>query len=137
MPRRSTTDPWDDRARRRIRAWGLYQQGWSQQRIAEELGVTQGAVSQWLKRAREGGGVNALHGRPAPGRQPALNNQQFAQLSALLARGPAAYGIRGDRWTTKRVAIVLKEVFGVSYHPGHVSRLLRKHCPGWRNAKNE
>jgi hypothetical protein len=28
--------------------------------------------------------------------------------------------------------VVLKQVFGVTYHPGHVSRLLQKHCPDWR-----
>jgi transcriptional regulator with XRE-family HTH domain len=33
--------------------------GWKQKDIAEALGVTKGAVSQWLKRAREGG-IDAL-----------------------------------------------------------------------------
>jgi hypothetical protein len=31
------------------------------------------------------------------------------------------------------VAGLLMQVFDVSYHPAHVSRLLRKHCPGWRD----
>ena len=34
---------------RRLRAWELYQAGWKQVAIAEALGVTPGAVSQWLK----------------------------------------------------------------------------------------
>jgi predicted transcriptional regulator len=38
---------------RRLRAWELHQKGWQQQAIAEALGVTQGAVSQWLKRVKE------------------------------------------------------------------------------------
>ena len=37
----------------RLRAWELHQKGWKQQAIAEALGVTQGAVSQWLKRAQD------------------------------------------------------------------------------------
>jgi len=37
--------------------------GWSQQQIAEALGVTAGAVSQWMRRGREGG-EEALKRRP-------------------------------------------------------------------------
>ena len=39
----------DWREARRFRAWALKEQGWSQVRIAEALGVTEGAVSQWFK----------------------------------------------------------------------------------------
>ena len=47
----------DWRAERRKRAWALKQQGWLQKDIAAALGVSEGAVSQWLKRAREAGGI--------------------------------------------------------------------------------
>jgi transposase len=40
---------------RRLQAWHLKQQGWSQRQIAEALGVSEGAVSQWMTRAREAG----------------------------------------------------------------------------------
>src|SRR5262245_7263650 len=40
---------------RRQRAWELHQAGWWQKDIAVALGVTRGAVSQWIKRGREGG----------------------------------------------------------------------------------
>jgi predicted transcriptional regulator len=42
-----------------LRAFELKQEGWPQQRIADALGVSKGAVSQWMKRAREEG-VQAL-----------------------------------------------------------------------------
>jgi transposase len=48
--------------------------------IAAALGVTGGAVSQWLKRAREQG-VEALRRHPAPGRQPRLTAEQLAHLA--------------------------------------------------------
>src|SRR5438067_1689547 len=48
--------PRDWREARRLRAWELKQQGWQQRMIAAALGVTPGAVSQWLKRAAAGGG---------------------------------------------------------------------------------
>ena len=40
---------------RRKRAYEMVQNGWPQKKVAEALGVSEGAVSQWMKRAREGG----------------------------------------------------------------------------------
>src|SRR4051794_26819845 len=108
--------PRDWREERRRRAWALKQQGWSQRRIAEALGVTEGAVSQWLKQAREGGGVAALRARVAPGPTPKLTAAQREQLPALLQRGAEHYGFIGAVWTTKRVAAVIQRHFGVRYH---------------------
>ena len=115
--------PMDWREGRRRRAWELKEQGWKQQDIAAALGVTGGAVSQWLKRAREQG-VAGLRRHPAPGPTPKLTATQLAQLPALLERGAESYGFRGQVWTCKRVAEVIRRTFGVTYHPAHVSRLL-------------
>lgn len=110
---------------RRLRAWELDQQGWSQTDIAQALGVTCGAVSQWLKTARQAGPA-ALLSRPVPGRPPKLTPEQLAQLPALLMEGASTYGFRGEVWTCGRVAEVIQHQFGVSYHPAHVSRLLKQ-----------
>ncbi len=69
--------PVDWREGRRLRAWELKQQGWTQQAIAEALGVTPGAVSQWMTRAKAGG-VQALRRRPAPGPTPKLIDSALA-----------------------------------------------------------
>src|SRR5947209_8685983 len=95
--------PKDWREGRRLRAWDLTQAGWKQKDIASALGVTAGAVSQWLRRARDGG-VAALRHRPAPGAPPRLSAAQREQIPALLARGAEAYGFLGDVWTCPRVA---------------------------------
>ena len=121
---------WDEG--RRLRAWELKQQGWKQADIARALGVTDGAVSRWLKRARDGG-VEALRHRPPPGPTPRLSAEQRAQLLEILARGAEAWQWRGDLWTTKRVAAVIRAVLGVGWQRAHVSRLLRE-C-GWRPQK--
>ncbi len=120
--------PRDWREARRLRAWELQQQGWKQNKIAEALGVTKGAVSQWLARARTAG-VAGLRTRPAPGAPARLRADQLAQLPALLVRGAPAFGFIGDVWTRARVAEVIKGQFGVTYHPDHVGRLLR--AVGW------
>ncbi len=115
----------DWREGRRLRAFELKQQGWSQQRIAEALGVSKGAVSQWMKRARHGGGPQALKRTPAPGATPRLSEDERAKLPELLAQGAEAHGFRGEVWTCERVATVIRKEFGVSYHPAHVSRVVR------------
>jgi transposase len=117
----STPHTWKDA--RRLRAWHLKQQGWSQRQIAVAMGVSEGAVSQWMKRAREAG-PEALRRRPPPGAPRRLSPEQLARLPELLRRGPAAYGFRGELWTRTRVAAIIRLEFGVSYHPRHVGRLL-------------
>lgn len=125
---KSAAQPKDWREGRRLRAWELHKQGWKQKDIASALGVTQGAVSQWLARGRDGG-VAALRTRTSPGAPARLSAMQLAQLPALLARGAPAFGVLGDVWTRARVAEVIKREFGVAYHPDHVGRLLR--TIGW------
>ena len=115
MARQTFPTPHDWREGRRLRAWALARQGWPQRTIAAALGVTEGAVSQWLKRGREGGA--------AP---PKLSVAQRGELPALLARGPEAYGFRGDVWTGPRVVWLIAARFGVRYHRSHISRLLRR-----------
>src|SRR4051812_44289062 len=115
----------DWREGRRLRAWELKeQQGWNQQQIADALGVTKGAVSQWIKRGRERG-VEGLKHRIASGAPPRLSEEERARLPELLAQGAPAHGFRGDVWTCERVAEVIRKEFGVVYHPAHVSRLLK------------
>ena len=124
--------PRDSREGRRLRAWALHQQGWTGTAIAEALGVSTGAVSQWLKRAPEGG-VEALYRQPPPGPPPRLTAEQRGQIPSLLAQGAEAFGFLGDVWTAKRVAVVIRQEFGVRYHPDHVGRLLR--TAGWSPQK--
>jgi transposase len=114
----------DWREGRRLRAWELKQEGWKQQDIARALGVSKGAVSQWMKRAKQEG-IEALKHRPPPGAKARLSEGERAKLPELLAQGAPAHGFRGEVWTCARVAEVIRKEFGVSYHPAHVSRLLR------------
>ena len=84
----------DWREGRRLRAWELYQQGWKQKDMAAALGVTEGAVSQWITKGKSLG-AEALRHRPSPGAPPKLRPEQLAQLPRLLARGAEAFGFRG------------------------------------------
>lgn len=128
MSSATRSEPRDWREGRRLRALALHEAGWQGKAIAEALGVTPGAVSQWLKRARVGGRA-ALRSQPPPGPTPRLSAEQRASLPTVLARGAEAFGFVGDVWTTGRAATVIRREFGVGYHPAHVSRLLR--AIGW------
>ncbi len=123
--RKRDEDRGDWKEWRRRRAWELCQQGWNQKEIAQALGVTQGAVSQWMKVGREQG-AEGLRGKLAPGPKARLSQEQLARLPALLDQGAEAHGFRGAVWTTQRVAQLLSKQFGVTYHPAHMSRLLKR-----------
>jgi transposase len=106
----------------RFRAWELHEEKhWPQCLIAEALGVTQGAVSQWIKRGIEGG------------REALRHRKLLGRLLDILREGAEVVGFPGDVWTCDRVAWVIEAEFGVRYHPAHVSRILRA-C-GWSQQK--
>jgi transposase len=103
----------------------LKQQGWYQRDIAEALGIREETVSRWLALARNGG-REALLAHPGPGHPPKLSDSQRRLIPEFLWHGPEAYGFRGQVWTRARIARVIQEEFGVSYHKGHVGRLLQE-----------
>jgi transposase len=124
---RSTLTNRDERWQeaRRFRALRLKEQGWKQAKIAQELGVTPGAVSQWFKRVREEGS-EALQTRKGGGPKPKLREEEIEKLPELLARGPQAYGFRGHTWTRSRIISVIQQVYGVEFSHGHIGRIMRK-----------
>lgn len=111
-----------------MRALTLKHGGWSQREIAEALGVSNPAVSQWLAAAKSGG-RNALRSRHSPGHACRLTADQKRLIPEFLWHGAEAYGFRGELWTCARIAFVIQEEFGVRYHKGHVGRLLKE--LGW------
>jgi transposase len=123
MTRESRPTNWQEA--RRWRAWELKQSGWSQQAIAVALGVTKGAVSQWMQ-AVERDGSEALCARPHTGRPPELATTDLRRLPECLVHGAEAYGFRGEVWTCARIAKVIEWEFGIRYHKAHVSRLLKR-----------
>ena len=124
----------DMREYRRFRAWEMHQQGYTQQAIADALGLSQSGVSRILKRAREGG-PDALKSRKAPGAKPRLSDAQKAELLQKLEQGAEAFGFEGDVWTTKRIARMIEKEFGVRYHPDYIGPFLRQ--MGWSWQKPE
>jgi len=131
MDEKKQKEPKDWREARRLQAWALKQKGWKQKDIAEALGVSKGAVSQWFNKAASEG-VAALRKRKGGGPKPRLSAEQVNQLPALLSQGAEYFGFRGDVWTRARVAAVIKQTFGVTYSRTHIGWLLDKIGWSWQ-----
>lgn len=120
--------------RRRLRAASLLADGKGVAETARLVSASLTSVKRW-KQAWEQGGVEALAARPIPGRKSKLSRSQQERLVKILVAGPRAAGYRTELWTCARVAAVIADRFGVSYHPDHVGRLL--HALGFSPQKPE
>lgn len=119
--------------RRRI-AGKLLLQGMSIEQVADTVEASTSAVGRW-KQVVEREGLEGLNVKPAPGRPPRLSSAERRRLEALLRKGPRAAGMASDAWTCPRVARLIAEQFGVTYHPDHVRRILD--ALGWSCQKPE
>ncbi len=109
---------------RRRDAVAMLKQGVSATAVAKALKVSLVSVGRWRKAARDGG-AKALSARPHPGRPLKLSVPDRRRLLGLLREGPTAHGFGSELWTLGRVAEVIEDRFGVSYHVSQVWRILR------------
>jgi transposase len=73
--------------------------------------------------ARQGPGLSA---KPVPGAKRRLTDAQLRELEQLLDQGAPAHGFPNGLWTAARVTQVIRRRFGVTYHPEHVRKLLKR-----------
>jgi transposase len=114
----------DWREARRKRAFELKNKGWLQRDIAQALGISEAAVSLWMSN-KDRLGNEAWRSKARGHKEAKLTKQQLSLIPELLSYGAEAYGFLGDIWTCARIAIIIKEEFGISYHKAHVSRILK------------
>src|SRR5262249_39472447 len=69
---------------------------------------------------------DGLAATPHPGPTPRLSDAQLAQLDGLLRQGATAHGWANELWTAPRVTEVIRRHFGVSFHPEHVRKILKR-----------
>jgi transposase len=119
----------EQEARRRL-AVRRVGEGWSPADTAAFLGVHAETVRRWA-RAHKAAGDGGLAGKPHPGRRPFLTPEQQDEALGWLARRPTEFGFRTDLWTAARVARLIRERFGVAYHPNYLREWLarRGHTP--------
>jgi transposase len=111
--------------RRRFEALKLLKQGYNQSEVGRRVKVCSQTVSRWARAVSEEG-ERALEAVGRAGRKPLLDEKQRERLIARLLQGPEKLGYETPLWSCSRVAHLIEEEFGVSYHSGHVWKLLRQ-----------
>ena len=117
--------------RRRRRAVELVEQGESPTVVARILGVRPTSLHRWRRMAHKSHGLDA---RPAPGPTPRLSDAQLHNLQRFLHQGAKKHGWPTDLWTANRVALLIRQRFGIAFHPEHVRKILKRRL-GWTSQK--
>lgn len=117
--------------RRRTRAVEALARGESPTVIAGVLGVAVGSVHRWRRDAGRPGGLAAV---PHPGPEPRLTDAQLRRLEKMLLKGAKQHGWHNELWAASRVARLIQDLFGVSYHPEHVRKILHRRLE-WTSQK--
>ena len=117
--------------RRRRRAVQLVEQGESPTLVARIFGVRIPTIHRWRRMAQKPHGLDA---RPIPGPTPRLSNYHLRKLERLLRQGAKKHGWPNELWTADRVTRLIQQRFGVSFHPEHVRKILKRRL-GWTSQK--
>jgi transposase len=112
-----------------LRAAELFAQGRTQAEVARTLDVSRQSAHVWHTDWLQGG-VDALRSRCPTGLDPKLSAAQLARVEEALLAGAMANGFDTDLWTLERIAVVITQLTGVRYHPGHVW-VIRRRRLGW------
>lgn len=109
--------------KRRMKAIRLFERDITPAEVARRLGVHRQSATRWRKEWLAGG-KEALESKGKLGRKRELTEEQEVELAALLEAGAVAAGLPTEAWTLPRVAKLVRERFGIGYHPSHVGKVL-------------
>jgi transposase len=108
----------------RIQAILLSLEGKSPPAIADLLAVHRTRVHAWVSQWNQYGDEGLKEGHRS-GRPAELSSAQMEQFRDIVESGPVAHGLNTGIWTSPILRQVLAEEFGVTYHAGHVRKLLK------------
>jgi transposase len=125
--------PKEQAARERVRldAAEWFERGERTSDIAAAFRVSVGSVRKWRRQWRVGGREALLS--KGPMKVEKLAPRQWERLVMELKRGPLAQGFDDDqRWTLKRIKLLIGRLFHVGYTVEGVWKLLRRHGWSWQ-----
>jgi len=122
--------PFEYRQRVRLQAAEMFEKGRSDREMAIGLGTTRKTVSLWRRDWRERGTDGLTIG--TPGRKARLTEEQWQEIAQALLEGPRAQGYETELWSLGRIADLIHRKTGVSYHPCHVWKLLKRLNWSWQ-----
>jgi transposase len=117
---------------RRLKAASYFKQGKSQIWVAKHFNVSRPTVHDWYWKWRKKG-MESLKATKPSGVSPRLEKAKLKKVERVLLKGPEKAGYPTPLWTLPRIAEVIKKETRVSYHPGHVSKILN--ALGWSSQK--
>jgi transposase len=110
---------------RRCLAVQRAREGYATEDIADFLGVEARSVRRWLAAFRRHG-MAGLAARPATGRPPKLSPAREKIVRRWLEDRPTEYGFATDLWSAPRLAQLIEQEWGISFHPDALTRWLRQ-----------
>jgi transposase len=96
--------------------------GWFE--IAKGVGCSMSWVGRVIRRFRDHG-IAGLHDRREDNGETKVDEQYLTILYETVDRQPNDFGYPRSTWTQELMAIVMKDLTGVSIHPGTMSRALK------------
>src|SRR5574337_1035591 len=120
-----TPTPLSERERRRLLAIERLNDGFSAQDVADFLGVHLRTVFRWLARY-QAHGHKGLRTVPHPPVKAKLDRRQESQVRRWLRRPATAFGFATELWTSKRLAALIWQRFGVSFNSNYLCAWLRR-----------
>ncbi len=90
--------------------------GDTREEAGDRVGISRSTTRRWARAWNEAG-VEGLRPGFGGGRPPKLSPEQFDELCDILKEG--------QPWTPRAIHTLIKERYGVTYDPAHLSRKLR------------
>jgi len=117
---------------RRLKAAAYFKEGKPQIWVAGHFNVSRPTVHDWYWRWQKKGEQGLKATKPS-GVKPKLLKSKLKNVEKILLKGPEKAGYATPLWTLPRIAEVIKKETKVSYHPGHVSKIM--HMLGWSSQR--
>jgi transposase len=114
-----------ERERRRLLAIQRLDDGYSADEVADFLGVHLRTVFRWLARYRAHG-QRGLRTRPHPPVKTKLDRRQENQVLRWLRKPATTFGFPTELWTSKRLAALIQQRFGVSFNSNYLCTWLKR-----------
>jgi putative transposase len=131
---------------RRRKAVRMVLDGTPKEDVSRSVGASITSVNNWCRAYAKSGKKNdldALSASKHTGRPSRMTGAQLDRLGNMLLLGAEHYGYEVDLWTTERVAELIEEKFGITYHPDHVRKILHgmdfssQKAEGWAREHDE
>lgn len=124
LRRRARREP-DRAAAARMQAIANALEGITRAEAARLAGMERQALRDAVVRYNAEG-LAGLHDRPRRGPKPKLTEEQFTDLRQLVLDGPDIEATGLSAWTLAELCREVEARWGVCYHEGHMSKLMRK-----------